>query len=166
MKPDLEKIRTFLFDLKEEISELLNMKEKVFRVYFHDPMSEAWPGLKDAFSKLDDNLFQLDNYNSDTIAESSLFQLLEDAGLTGTQLNLKIQAFYKSRDRWHKSRRIKFENSQVSRKPRWRKSLKSMLSWGELLVGSLANSLSSLKLPIEIIKEFLECLELALLDSA
>lgn len=165
MKSDLEIIRSFLYDLREKISELLNIKEKVFRVYFHDPMSKAWPEVKEAFCKLDDGLLYVDNYKNETSTENSYLILLKNAGLTGAQLNFKIHAFYKSRKRWLRAKNAKFENASISRKPRWRKSLKSMLSWGKLLVGSLTSSLSSLKLPIEIIKEFLECLELALLDS-
>jgi hypothetical protein len=165
MNKDLEKIRSFLSNLREEISELINLREKIYRVHFHSPMNEAWPEVKKAFVKLDDYLLPMDNIRNLEDSEEFILESLKNAGLTGTQLDLKLQAFYKSRNRWLKAKKAKFGNELVSGKPRWRKSLKSMLAWGKLIIGSLTNCLPSLKLPVEIIKEFIECLELALLDS-
>ena len=72
MNSDIEKIRSLLTDLREEISELLKIKEKVFRIYFHDSMNEAWPGVKEALSNLSESLFQEDNFRSEDLQRLSL----------------------------------------------------------------------------------------------
>lgn len=143
MPQDTPTLLTFLEALEYQVFlPLLEEHPRLLRQDLLPAVRKAWP-------EVQHSLLSLRNALKETLGrpDASIRRALEEVGLWGIQLDLKLQGFFGALER--KTRR--WRNSIV----RW---FREVLAWANVILGSLARVLSA----AEVIKEYKECVEVAM----
>ncbi len=130
---DTDEIRDVMQRLKLVLDETINAAESLTTSELTVELRHGWPEIVRAFNNVDQEL-----------ASGLYVTKLEEAGLTGTSWKVKLKGFRRA-----------FSNMLRAGKDKLRESTRSVLRWGNIILGSLASVLP----PAEIIKEFKECVE-------
>ena len=140
MPDDLSDLVAFLQALESQVFiPLLEQGRSLLRDDLAYPAIDAWPSVQRSLASLRNTLT-----DAQTRLDSPVRRALEEIGLTGIQLQLKLQGFFGAI-----GRRV----GRLSR--RW---LREVLAWANVILGSLARVLPA----AEVVKEYKECLEVAL----
>ncbi len=132
-KHDLLEVLDFASDLLGDVGQ---QRLKFLPPHLQDPAKAAWPGVQ---ARLREARQVLDS-RWDELRPS-----LDEAGLTGDQLALKMAGFRHARSSWL-SRRLK-------------RLLLGILKWLNIFLGSLGDVLRKLVPGFEAVKEYKESLE-------
>jgi hypothetical protein len=128
---DIDRLSDFLQDVEAVLFAIIADGISMLPLHLQEPARNAWPEVKSRLSELRDEIKR----------EHGLPPRLELAGLTGANLDFKLQGFRYARKR-HSELPV----------PAW---LKRMLRWMNILLGSLATVMPG----AELVKEYKDAIE-------
>jgi len=151
-KDDVKAIIQFLDDLESLLDEFVEKYEKIIprRSEFHNDFHDAWGDVKENFPISIKYLKRNENVKGK----------LEDEGLTGNQLKLKLSMFYFAANKIKKAE----DNLETNRRnfPQRRYRWKRFWGWALELADIILGSLSAVGVPgVGAISEFKEVAEKA-----
>lgn len=144
-KSDIEALVEFLERL-EEIFSTVEKKTELFPEKLQPHISEAWKSVREKLIIL-----------SSQISKDALPRL-EAAGLTGSEMNFKLEGFYSAYNVWFEAT----HNSQVITLGRYRHLLKTIFQWANLILFNLVAALPGSAGFADAVREFKMAIEAAM----
>lgn len=144
-KSDIEALVEFLERL-EEIFSTVEKKSELFPQKLQPHISSAWKSVREKLIVL-----------SSQISKDALPRL-QAAGLTGTEMDFKLEGFYAAYNVWFEAT----HNDQVMTLGRYRYLLKTIFQWANLILFNLVVALPSSAPLADAIREFKMAVEAAM----